>query len=75
MVTDTAAYIGTSNWSGDYFINTAGKLQCHFYESKITQIRVVKFYGAYHLYINHLKCQESLDCIFFFAKIYFDISI
>ncbi|XP_017799129.1 PREDICTED: phospholipase D3-like [Habropoda laboriosa] len=24
MVTDTAAYIGTSNWSGDYFINTAG---------------------------------------------------
>lgn len=26
MVTDVAAYIGTSNWSGDYFINTAGKL-------------------------------------------------
>ncbi|XP_076245485.1 5'-3' exonuclease PLD3 isoform X2 [Calliopsis andreniformis] len=24
MVTDVAAYIGTSNWSGDYFINTAG---------------------------------------------------
>ncbi|KAJ8688433.1 hypothetical protein QAD02_024228 [Eretmocerus hayati] len=24
MVTDMAAYIGTSNWSGDYFINTAG---------------------------------------------------
>ncbi|XP_015125176.1 phospholipase D3 isoform X2 [Diachasma alloeum] len=24
MVTDIAAYIGTSNWSGDYFINTAG---------------------------------------------------
>ncbi|KAL0100167.1 hypothetical protein PUN28_019537 [Cardiocondyla obscurior] len=24
MVTDLAAYIGTSNWSGDYFINTAG---------------------------------------------------
>lgn len=24
MVTDAAAYIGTSNWSGDYFINTAG---------------------------------------------------
>lgn len=24
MVTDTTAYIGTSNWSGDYFINTAG---------------------------------------------------
>lgn len=24
MVTDNAAYIGTSNWSGDYFINTAG---------------------------------------------------
>ncbi|XP_017877883.1 phospholipase D3-like [Ceratina calcarata] len=24
MVTDTAAYIGTSNWSGDYFTNTAG---------------------------------------------------
>nr|XP_050851450.1 5'-3' exonuclease PLD3-like isoform X4 [Vespula vulgaris] len=24
MVTDISAYIGTSNWSGDYFINTAG---------------------------------------------------
>ncbi|XP_070164828.1 5'-3' exonuclease PLD3 [Polyergus mexicanus] len=24
MVTDIAAYIGTSNWSGDYFIDTAG---------------------------------------------------
>ncbi|XP_057334123.1 5'-3' exonuclease PLD3-like isoform X1 [Microplitis mediator] len=24
MVTDAAAYIGTSNWSGDYFIDTAG---------------------------------------------------
>lgn len=24
MVTDTTAYIGTSNWSGDYFTNTAG---------------------------------------------------
>jgi phospholipase D3/4 len=24
MVTDMVAYIGTSNWSGDYFINTAG---------------------------------------------------
>ncbi|OXU24626.1 hypothetical protein TSAR_006066 [Trichomalopsis sarcophagae] len=24
MVTDVAAYMGTSNWSGDYFINTAG---------------------------------------------------
>lgn len=26
MVTDISAYIGTSNWSGDYFINTAGKI-------------------------------------------------
>ncbi|XP_056282612.1 5'-3' exonuclease PLD4 isoform X2 [Pseudoliparis swirei] len=24
MVTDKAAYIGTSNWSGDYFLSTAG---------------------------------------------------
>ncbi|GAB6020216.1 hypothetical protein CHUAL_002937 [Chamberlinius hualienensis] len=24
MVTDNAAYIGTSNWSGDYFVNTGG---------------------------------------------------
>lgn len=24
MVTDQIAYIGTSNWSGDYFIDTAG---------------------------------------------------
>lgn len=24
MVTDRTAYIGTSNWSGDYFTNTAG---------------------------------------------------
>ncbi|CAA9994607.1 unnamed protein product [Nesidiocoris tenuis] len=24
MVTDYVAYIGTSNWSGDYFVNTAG---------------------------------------------------
>lgn len=24
MVTDKIAYIGTSNWSGDYFVDTAG---------------------------------------------------
>ena len=24
MVTDTTAYVGTSNWAGDYFISTAG---------------------------------------------------
>ncbi|CAD5230842.1 unnamed protein product [Bursaphelenchus xylophilus] len=24
MVTDNSAYVGTSNWAGDYFINTAG---------------------------------------------------
>ncbi|XP_043213220.1 5'-3' exonuclease PLD3-like [Amphibalanus amphitrite] len=24
MVTDQVAYIGTSNWSGDYFVNTGG---------------------------------------------------
>lgn len=24
MVTDRTAYIGTSNWSGDYFTDTAG---------------------------------------------------
>uniref|UniRef100_A0A2D4LHA6 5'-3' exonuclease PLD3 n=3 Tax=Micrurus spixii TaxID=129469 RepID=A0A2D4LHA6_9SAUR len=24
MVTDKVAYIGTSNWSGDYFLHTAG---------------------------------------------------
>lgn len=24
MVTDKSAYVGTSNWSGDYFTNTAG---------------------------------------------------
>ncbi|KAI5646069.1 phospholipase D3-like [Phthorimaea operculella] len=24
MVTDKTAYIGTSNWSGDYFVDTAG---------------------------------------------------
>lgn len=24
MVTDNTAFIGTSNWSGDYFIDTAG---------------------------------------------------
>lgn len=24
MVTEKTAYIGTSNWSGDFFINTAG---------------------------------------------------
>jgi phospholipase D3/4 len=24
MVTDLTAYIGTSNWSGDYFTDTAG---------------------------------------------------
>jgi len=24
MVTDNAAYVGTSNWSGDYFVNTGG---------------------------------------------------
>lgn len=30
MVTDVTAYIGTSNWSGDYFINTAGNCLFHF---------------------------------------------
>lgn len=24
MVTDNTAFVGTSNWSGDYFIDTAG---------------------------------------------------
>lgn len=24
MVTDNAAYVGTSNWSGDYFVSTGG---------------------------------------------------
>lgn len=24
MVTENAAYVGTSNWSADYFVNTAG---------------------------------------------------
>ena len=24
MVTDRVAYVGTSNWSADYFLNTAG---------------------------------------------------
>lgn len=24
MVTDRAAYVGTSNWAADYFISTAG---------------------------------------------------
>lgn len=24
MVTDRAAYVGTSNWYGDYFVDTAG---------------------------------------------------
>lgn len=24
VVTDKAAYVGTSNWAGDYFISTAG---------------------------------------------------
>ena len=24
MVTDNAAYIGTSNWSADYFVSTGG---------------------------------------------------
>jgi len=24
MVTDSVAYIGTSNWQGDYFVSTAG---------------------------------------------------
>ena len=24
MVTDSTAYVGTSNWSGDYFVDTAG---------------------------------------------------
>lgn len=30
MVTDVTAYIGTSNWSGDYFINTAGNCFSYF---------------------------------------------
>jgi len=60
MVTDIAAYIGTSNWSGDYFIDTAGKLQCHFYKNKITQIRV-KFYVCVSFLYKLLKilCKSS----------------
>ncbi|KAL4716073.1 hypothetical protein ACJJTC_013850 [Scirpophaga incertulas] len=44
MVTDRAAYIGTSNWSGDYFVNTAGVAfvyedNAHFYQNATTDIR------------------------------------
>lgn len=35
MVTDATAYIGTSNWSGDYFINTAGNYFFSFFFSLI----------------------------------------
>ncbi|XP_066584799.1 5'-3' exonuclease PLD3-like isoform X2 [Prorops nasuta] len=38
MVTDMAAYIGTSNWSGDYFVNTAG-IGTVFEETGSTGIR------------------------------------
>lgn len=44
MVTDSVAYIGTSNWSGDYFINTAGigfvaKDTVHERQDNVTTIR------------------------------------
>ncbi|OQR75805.1 phospholipase D3-like [Tropilaelaps mercedesae] len=41
MVTDQTAYIGTSNWSGDYFINTAG-VGLHVYHTQtIDQLKAV----------------------------------
>lgn len=36
MVTDTAGYIGTSNWSGDYFIDTAGNYLIYLSSSRFT---------------------------------------
>ena len=44
MVTDQVAYIGTSNWSGDYFIDTAGigfvsKDTVHDRNDNVTTIR------------------------------------
>lgn len=35
MVTDKTAYIGTSNWSGDYFTTTAGIGISLLYDSKV----------------------------------------
>lgn len=74
MVTDIAAYIGTSNWSGDYFIDTAGKLlQYRFYENKIIQIKVViKFYICrfYKLYKI-----SNVFLFFFSTKIYFNANV
>jgi len=42
MVTDLAAYIGTSNWSGDYFIDTAGMLYCIIYNVIIIKLFLYK---------------------------------
>lgn len=36
MVTDKRAFIGTSNWSGDYFINTAG-VGLHIFDKDIQE--------------------------------------
>lgn len=77
MVTDIAAYIGTSNWSGDYFIDTAGKLlQCCFYENKITQIKVViKFYVCRFYKLLKILNKSSFFYYFFSIKIYFNANV
>lgn len=52
MVTDATAYIGTSNWSGDYFINTAGNYFFFFFlfsYSILLYLIEIKIYEIFRL--------------------------
>lgn len=51
MVTDNTAYIGTSNWSGDYFIDTAG-------------IGVVIHDPVFNRNVSHTTIRSQLQAIF-----------
>lgn len=60
MVTDIAAYIGTSNWSGDYFIDTAGKFKYFFdfsfvfYVTRIIHVIYFFFFKVLELFLKML---------------------
>ncbi|KAK4881376.1 hypothetical protein RN001_004695 [Aquatica leii] len=51
MVTDNTAYIGTSNWSGDYFIDTAG-------------IGVIIHDPVYNRNDSHITIRSQLQTVF-----------
>lgn len=51
MVTDNTAFIGTSNWSGDYFTDTAG-------------ISLILHDPVYDRNVSHITIRSQLQAIF-----------